>query len=170
MHRTTGRRSKRAGIAVPAVMDPSVDYRNLLAGVASWKIHLNAAFPGAVFQNPHYDIRSTETQKQALFIDVPLANVESLSGAPLEVWPGTNNAVYGEVLAHPKVWVSATPCSRQYFNCYPEVQALAQLWPSALRYSTIGEATVRNPATWHRGTPNALGVARDQFLFMFTLR
>ena len=149
-------------------MDPAVNYRELLAKVAEWKIHINAAFPGAVFQNPHYDIRSTDTQKQPLFIDIPLANVESRSGAPLEVWPGTNNAVYGEVLTHPKPWLAATPCSRQYFNCFPEVQALAQLWPSALRFSTIGEATVRNPAMWHRGTPNDLGVVRDQFLFMFT--
>ena len=163
-------RSKRAGTvsALPAVMDPAVNYRELLAKVAEWKIHINAAFPGAVFQNPHYDIRSTDTQKQPLFIDIPLASVESRSGAPLEVWPGTNNAVYGEVLTHPKPWLAATPCSRQYFNCFPEVQALAQQWPSALRFSTIGEATVRNPATWHRGTPNDLGVVRDQFLFMFT--
>ena len=167
---TRGKRSKRAGTvsALPAVMDPAVNYRELLAKVAEWKIHMNAAFPGAVFQNPHYDIRSTDTQKQPLFIDIPLANVESRSGAPLEVWPGTNNAVYGEVLTHPKPWLAAAPCSRQYFNCFPEVQALAQLWPSTLRFSTIGEATVRNPAMWHRGTPNDLGIVRDQFLFMFT--
>ena len=172
MHPTPGRRSKRAHAvsASPVVMDPAVDYRESLARVAEWKIHINAAFPGAVFQNPHYDVRSTDTQKQPLFIDVPLANVESRSGAPLEVWPGTNNAVYGQVLTHPKAWISATPCSRQYFDCYPEVQALAQLWPSTLRFSTIGEATVRNPATWHRGTPNDLGVVRDQLLFMFTRR
>merc|ERR1712216_63815 len=107
---THAKRSKRAGtaFALPAVMDPAVDYRELLATVAEWKIHINAAFPGAIFQNPHYDVRSTDTHKQPLFIDIPFANVESCSGAPLEVWSGTNNAVYGEVLVHPKAWLSAT--------------------------------------------------------------
>jgi len=153
------------------VMDPSIDYRAKLARIAQWKIHINAAFPGSVYQNPHYDVSREGAATMPLFIDIPLATVDSQLGAPLEVWPATQNAVYSQALPHSKAWTShITPCERQYFYCWPEVQELSKRWPSALRYSTLGEATVRNPATWHRGTPNELKVVRDQFLFMFSLR
>ena len=163
--------SRRTSLSKPTVvMDPSVDYRARLAKIAQWKIHINAAFPGAVYQNPHYDVSREGAARTPLFIDIPLATVDNRLGAPLEVWPATQNAVYEHTLPHSQAWTSQiTPCERQYFYCWPEVQVLSKRWPSALRYSTLGEATVRNPATWHRGTPNELGVVRDQFLFMFSV-
>ena len=163
--------SRRTSLSKPTVvMDPSVDYRARLAKIAQWKIHINAAFPGSVYQNPHYDVSREGAARTPLFIDIPLATVDNRLGAPLEVWPATQKAVYEQTLPHSQGWTSQiTPCERQYFYCWPEVQALSKRWPSALRYSTLGEATVRNPATWHRGTPNELGVVRDQFLFMFSV-
>jgi len=147
---TRGKRSKRAGTvsALPVVMDPTINYRELLAKVAEWKIHINAAFPGAVFQNPHYDIRSTDTLKQPLFIDIPLASVASRSGAPLEVWPGTNNAVYGEVLTHPKAWLAATPILQLLSGGAGARPAMAKRAPILYHRRSDGPQSC-NVAPWH---------------------
>ena len=59
---------------------------------------------------------------------------------------------------------------RQYSKCFPEILSIAQLWPSALLHSSLGDMVVRNPSTWHRGTPNSLASPRHMLSFIFRRR
>ena len=50
--------------------------------------------------------------------------------------------------------------ARQYYFCFPELNVLTQLLPSALILSSFGDMVVRSPSTWHRGTPNRFDESR----------
>ena len=51
--------------------------------------------------------------------------------------------------------------------CFHEILSIARLWPSARVHSTLGDMVVRNPSTWHRGTPNRQAQSRHMLTFLF---
>merc|ERR1712023_336531 len=114
--------------------------------------HNNAAMPGSVFQNPHWDVPNTKSQGMVL-VDIPLIDVKA-EHAPLEIWKGTHRADYRRIFDEPEVIVGATNAKRQYWYCNEEILNAAMNRPSSIVHSSVGDATVRTPATWHRGTPN----------------
>ena len=91
-----------------------------------------------------------------LTIDVPLLNVSDEMG-PLELWPGTHALPYEHMFSAKMARTvrQADGGLRQCHACWCEInEVLGKRFPSALMRSTIGDAVVRYPSTWHRGTPN----------------
>jgi hypothetical protein len=136
-------------------IDPQKDYFRALMDLTngSLVIHDNEARVGSLHQNAHWDM--SNWMADHLLIDVPLLDVLP-GGGPLEVWPGTHSASYEHTFVRFEELLigGKLAAHRQYYRCFPEMEALVQLWPSALIHSRLGDIILRNPATWHRGTPN----------------
>ena len=165
---------------------------------AQIKILCNSAMPNAPFQNMHWDFPNFQSAHLAIGAfypsnacvyglltylvvcvpEVPLINVKDRSGAPLQVWPRSHHALYNETfnssLIRELFFTSKrrSPCHTaagiQYFCCAPEIVAAGESHPSQLVVTTLGDAIVRNPSVWHRGTPNRLSFPRDQISFVFS--
>jgi ectoine hydroxylase-related dioxygenase (phytanoyl-CoA dioxygenase family) len=144
-----------------------VDYRRALGRIAKFHIHINAALPGAVFQNPHWDVVNLHGAHPLMIVDLPLMDVGK-ENAPLQVWPGTHELAYSQVLRHPEVIVGRSNNERQYASCFPEFQNLTHSRPSKRILSSLGDAIVRTPCTWHRGTPNRTPETRDMLTLIVT--
>ena len=56
--------------------------------------------------------------------------------------------------------MSCSKSGHVHYLCFTELNALVQLLPSALLFSSFGDMIVRNPSMWHRGTPNRLPESR----------
>jgi len=141
------------------VMDAETDYFAKVLELATISIQDNLAHPGATFQNPHWDFPNFEPPR--VFIDIPMVRVRP-GGAPLEIWPSSHRLLYSDTFVHYDTMLQHMKMQhmRQYFFCFPELNTIASLLPSALLYSTFGDAIVRNPSAWHRGTPNRLEESR----------
>ena len=150
----------------PIPYNSSIDWLGKLKRDLNYAMHShnNAAMPGSVFQNPHWDVPNTKSQGMVL-VDIPLIDVKA-AHAPLEIWKGTHRADYRRIFDEPEVIVGATNAKRQYWYCNEEILNAAMNRPSSLVHSRVGDATVRTPATWHRGTPNNSSVTRDMMTFL----
>jgi hypothetical protein len=144
----------------------SVDWLSKLKSEFHYAMHShnNAALPGSVFQNPHWDVPNTKSRGMIL-VDIPLIDVGA-HNAPLEIWKGTHRTDYRRVFNNPAVIVATTNTRRQYWSCSKEMMEAAMKRPSSIVHSQIGDATVRTPATWHRGTPNNSSKTRDMITFL----
>ena len=135
------------------------------------EVHLNSALSGSKYQNPHYDQAYNDPQL-LLTIDIPLAEVTDELG-PLEVWPGTQGIPLEQLFSRPTINAlrSAGGGSLQYSACWCEVNhVLGRNFPSVRLLSGIGDAVVRFPSTWHRGTPNRHpSQVRDMVTFVWRL-
>uniref|UniRef100_A0A7S4I5K3 Phytanoyl-CoA dioxygenase n=1 Tax=Prymnesium polylepis TaxID=72548 RepID=A0A7S4I5K3_9EUKA len=140
-------------------MDPSSNYLAKVLDIATLSVQDNLADRGATFQNPHWDYANWEPGY--VFIDIPLRDV-STGGAPLEIWPGTHTLLYNDTFVQYDAMLRTMRLqeNRQYYLCFPEINAMTQLLPSALMLSSFGDMIVRSPAMWHRGTPNRLDESR----------
>ena len=126
--------------------------------------HNNAALPGSVYQNAHWDVPNSKDEGMVL-VDVPLTDVGAKT-APLEIWKGTHRADYRRFFDEPQSIVKEANFRRQYWACFQEMQDAAMRLPSAIVQSKLGDATIRRPSTWHRGTPNNSSKTRDMMTFL----
>ena len=176
--------------------------------------HNNAALPGSVYQNAHWDVPNSKSQGMVL-VDIPLVDVGPCT-APLEIWKGTHTTDYRRIFDEPGIILQESNTQRQYWSCSKEMQEAAMSRPNAQILSSIGmkydglgslpmvgiastnqpinqsisrqaplsvfsfvnpqihslcpsqpgDATVRTPATWHRGTPNNSSRTRDMMTFL----
>ena len=146
-------------------LDPSTDYLDKVLDIATLEIMGNENQPGSTFQNPHWDY--PKQVQGFLFIEVPLTEVAP-GGGPLEVWPGTHLLLYNETFDHPNAILRNSGSEeRQYTKCFHEMLVAARKRPSMLVYSSLGDIIVRNPWTWHRGTPNRQAHTRHILTFIF---
>ena len=148
-----------------------MDYANQLEASADVRIYLNVALPGAVHQNPHWDVPNWNAHAgDAIVVDVPLRGVTPF-GAPLEIWNGTHATHWHEALPVSYGRVSTSDSDHlQYKSCYLELNALARIWPSAAVISDAGDAIVRKPSTLHRGTSNLSPNERVMLTFFIRRR
>lgn len=150
--------------------DPSLDYRNLVSELVTITIHNNAAMPQrSTFQNPHWDVRN-DFEAKFVFVDIPLVSVLDPAAGPLEVWPATHSARYSKVFRDAAPILRQGPAERQYWHCFGEMMNLTRAWPSSLHFTEVGDIIVRNPATWHRGTPNRKAHVRDMITILLARR
>lgn len=162
-----GRSSKTA-------YDRAVDYRKLVStGFSS--VVSGSAYPGSQFQNPHWDVKQ-QYGAQLMTINVNTVDVPDRSWAPFEIWPATHLVNFHTDVAPfsragPRR--EAFPAGGEFTNrvcwtCHPEVSSLASIWPSTVITGLRrGAIIVRNPATWHRGTPNEATGPRHMLAFGF---
>lgn len=150
-------------------LDSKTDYLQKVLEVATlYGVMDNLNRPGSTFQNPHWDYPNWDSGW--LVIDVPLSDVRP-GGGPIEIWPGTQHLRYDQTFVHSQQILRIREAEpRQYSKCFPEILSIAQLWPSALLHSSLGDMVVRNPSTWHRGTPNSLASPRHMLSFIFRRR
>ena len=78
---------------------------------------------------------------------------------------GTHRADYRRFFDEPQSIVKEANFRRQYWACFQEMQDAAMRFPSAIVQSRLGDATIRRPSTWHRGTPNNSSKTRDMMTF-----
>ena len=128
--------------------------------------HNNVALPGAVYQNPHWDVSNTYPKiEDMVLMDVPLVDV-TYKNAPLEIWKSTHRVDYKQLFDDPDPIVRTPNTFRQYWHCFEGMVDAARQRPSAIVRSTAGDAVLRNPSTWHRGTPNNETSARDMITIL----
>jgi len=170
-HQPGGTSSSARHQVESGAMEASNDYYALVSNLASINIHLNTALPGSRYQNPHADapyhlLRS----KKAVFIDVPLTDVTSITQGPLEVWPSTKNLSLARRVGAPASFTKVDANDGQYWHCFPTVNKWMAHLRSVIQMTTTGDAIVRHPSTWHRGTPNTSPHPRDMVTFLFINR
>eukprot|EP00966_Prymnesium_polylepis_P300142 6936336-Prymnesium_polylepis.2 len=159
-------------------MNNSTHYADLARAHGGWFIHDNEALRGSHYQNAHWDVYAPATPADTtqFIIDIPLTDVHSAAGGPLNVWPGTHRVDYQSAFGahfgetYPQRPPAGRNHDRQYYHCYAEMEAFSAAWPNALLFTTLGDFVVRFPWTWHRGTPNLLRRSRHMLSLIFGRR
>ena len=154
-----------------SIMNRTVNYEHKLRSIQkNIHTHNNVALPGSVFQNPHWDVPNTlPTSRGMVLIDMPLIDV-NYETAPLEIWKGTHKIRYQDAFSNPTDIVQESNTNRQYWHCWDEILEAASKYPSAVVQSKIGDVVLRNPSTWHRGSPNNESIARDMITMLIQPR
>ena len=153
--------------------DKTVDFSNttdykkeIFAAGRNIHSHNNVALPGAVFQNPHWDVANSHKNIHGMvLVDVPLVDVTRMN-APIEIWKGTQKLNYEEIFANPTEIVPVSNTYRQYWHCFDGMLEAAHQRPSAIIQSRAGDVLLRNPSTWHRGSPNNATRPRDMITIL----
>ena len=138
----------------PAKYNQSNDYFQQVMRIATMESVSGSPVSGSVFQNVHWDVRA-EVGAHMVTVNFALIDVPDRSFGPFEIWPGTQSlSLHPEqVFAHAAKYITARGDAFQCFNCYDEINALTRLWPSFVVLTQLGDAIIRFPSTWHRGTP-----------------
>ncbi len=129
-----------------AVVRAVLGERILLGYLAS-----DTPLPGSEYQRVHPDSEALfpETGIQqpsfALVVNTPLVDVTEENG-PLEIWPGGTHM----------------------FSTRAEVEKLAAALPSERLVMKSGSLLIRDPRTWHRGTPNRSDRSRPNVALVYT--
>lgn len=160
--------------------DPVVPYHELYRKHLKYVVS-GSAYPGAPFQNPHWDVTQKEGA-EVVTINVNTVDIPDTSWAPIEIWPtthlinpkhvfppfgaaGTMSNPRPEHMRYPQLgeWVN-----RVCYTCYPEMNALTNVWPSSVMTGLRrGDVIVRNPSAWHRGTAHEASGPRHLLAFGF---
>ena len=165
-------------LSVKTTMAEGTPYRRwLVENGTTIFVHVNSNLPGSIYQNPHVDAidasrlsrdaATAATSGNELTIDVPLVDVHSALQGPIELWPGSQRIPFGRLMPRPCQFSKMSGHDRQYLQCFPFVNARMGTMPSVLPLTSTGDALVRWPFTWHRGTPNRSPQARTMLTFIF---
>jgi ectoine hydroxylase-related dioxygenase (phytanoyl-CoA dioxygenase family) len=116
---------------------------------------------GSVFQAPHRDCAPSDSKSTDLLcVNVPLMDC-GLHNGPLELWPGTH--LWKNFLEHHLVWAVQDGRNRGMDELVTHLRSVkVELRP--------GDVLVRNPGTWHRGTPNPLPQPRTMMIGVYGSR
>ena len=109
-------------------------------------------------------------ERHTILCDIPLLCSifpRERSFGPFEIWPSTQNLHPEQIFANPTPYAHARGGDFQCFKCYEEIHALTRLWPSYVLLTQLGDAIIRNPATWHRGTQHKAAKPRHMVAFNF---
>lgn len=108
---------------------------------------------GAILQSPHSDISMVDAfvnnawVPRGYVVNVPVMHC-GLHNGPLEVWPGGSHFLTPELFQR----FGLDPYVQDGRN--PAVERVAEFFPSLKVDLKPGEILIRDPAMWHRGTPN----------------
>jgi hypothetical protein len=122
---------------------------------------------GSSLQHPHRDI-PTSWRTDVLFANLVLTRCGAENG-PLEIWPGTHllrdRSVFSTVFRR-----KGGSRNQVLRGSSTEMTELAEHLPSDLVHAAPGDVIIRDPATFHRGTPSRDPEERPMLLMMFERR